>query len=90
MKEFKFIFFEFFRFHFFVFKVKNVSELSSTTHHYYNADSCHEERQAKDMSMETCNNDSDEDVIVDDDDSIRISSYNKKRKYEEATVGSSR
>ncbi|TMW44257.1 hypothetical protein DOY81_010663 [Sarcophaga bullata] len=70
--------------------VKNVSELSSTTHHYYNADSCHEERQAKDMSMETCNNDSDEDVIVDDDDSIRMSSYNKKRKYEEATVGSSR
>ncbi|KAM7358235.1 teyrha-meyrha isoform 2-T2 [Cochliomyia hominivorax] len=70
--------------------VKNVSELSSTTHHYYNADSCHEERQAKDMSMETCNNDSDEDVIVDDDDSIKMSSYNKKRKYEEATVGSSR
>ncbi|XP_065361414.1 protein Teyrha-meyrha isoform X2 [Calliphora vicina] len=70
--------------------VKNVSELSSTTHHYYNADSCHEERQAKDMSMETCNNDSDEDVIVDDDDSIKINAYNKKRKYDEGTVGSSR
>ncbi|XP_073843409.1 teyrha-meyrha isoform X2 [Musca autumnalis] len=70
--------------------VKNVSELSSTTHHYYNADSCNEERTAKDMSMDTCNNDSDEDVIVDDDDSIKMSSYNKKRKYEEAMVGSSR
>ncbi|XP_058980022.1 protein Teyrha-meyrha [Musca domestica] len=70
--------------------VKNVSELSSTTHHYYNADSCNEERSAKDMSMDTCNNDSDEDVIVDDDDSIKMASYNKKRKYEEAMVGSSR
>lgn len=70
--------------------MKNVSELSSTTHHYYNADSCNEERSAKDMSMDTCNNDSDEDVIVDDDDSIKMASYNKKRKYEEAMVGSSR
>ncbi|XP_061397541.1 protein Teyrha-meyrha [Musca vetustissima] len=70
--------------------VKNVSELSSTTHHYYNADSCNEERTAKDMSMDTCNNDSDEDVIVDDDDSIKMASYNKKRKYDEAMVGSSR
>ncbi|XP_075162020.1 teyrha-meyrha isoform X2 [Haematobia irritans] len=70
--------------------VKNVSELSSTTHHYYNADSCNEERTAKDMSMDTCNNDSDEDVIVDDDDSVKMSQYSKKRKYEEAIVGSSR
>ncbi|XP_013107433.2 protein Teyrha-meyrha isoform X1 [Stomoxys calcitrans] len=70
--------------------VKNVSELSSTTHHYYNADSCNEERTPKDMSMDTCNNDSDEDVIVDDDDSIKMSQYSKKRKYEEAMVGSSR
>lgn len=70
--------------------MKNVSELSSTTNHYYNADSCNEERTAKDMSMDTCNNDSDEDVIVDDDDSIKMTNYAKKRKYEENLVGSSR
>ncbi|XP_053954872.1 protein Teyrha-meyrha [Anastrepha ludens] len=84
--------------------VKNVSELSSTTHHFYNADSCGavDERSSsgvagggncngKDVSMETCNaNDSDEDVIVDDDDSIKITNLcsNKKRKYEETVVSS--
>ncbi|XP_036327520.1 protein Teyrha-meyrha-like [Rhagoletis pomonella] len=85
--------------------VKNVSELSSTTPHFYNADSCGavDERSSgggggsgncngKDVSMETCNaNDSDEDVIVDDDDSIKMTNLcsNKKRKYDEKVVSSS-
>ncbi|CAD7006298.1 unnamed protein product [Ceratitis capitata] len=80
--------------------VKNVSELSSTTHHFYNADSCGavEERASgggncngKDVAMDTCNaNDSDEDVIVDDDDSIKMTNLcsSKKRKYEETVVSS--
>ncbi|XP_067648402.1 protein Teyrha-meyrha isoform X2 [Eurosta solidaginis] len=85
--------------------VKNVSELSSTTHHFYNADSCGaaDERSSsgvgtagncngKDVTMETCNaNDSDEDVIVDDDDSIKMTTNlcsGKKRKYEETVVSS--
>ncbi|XP_037933635.1 protein Teyrha-meyrha isoform X2 [Teleopsis dalmanni] len=72
--------------------VKNVSELSSTTHHFYNADSCGDERASncntKDVIMENCNNDSDEDVIVDDDDSIKMTNLSKKRKYEETLVSS--
>lgn len=84
--------------------VKNVSELSSTTHHFYNADSCGavDERSSggaaggvncngKDVAMETCNaNDSDEDVIVDDDDSNKMTNLcsGKKRKYDETVVSS--
>ncbi|XP_049314049.1 protein Teyrha-meyrha isoform X2 [Bactrocera dorsalis] len=84
--------------------VKNVSELSSTTHHFYNADSCGavDERSSggaatggnsngKGVAMETCNaNDSDEDVIVDDDDSIKMTNIcsGKKRKFDETEVSS--
>ncbi|XP_064545874.1 protein Teyrha-meyrha isoform X3 [Drosophila montana] len=68
--------------------VKNVSELSSTTHHYYNADSCgvgvaehsssggnnNNSSSSKELMMETatCQNDSDEDVIVDDDETVKM------------------
>lgn len=84
--------------------VKNVSELSSTTHHFYNADSCGaaDERSSggaatvvncngNDVAIETCNaNDSDEDVIVDDDDSIKMTNLCsiKKRKFDETVVSS--
>ncbi|EDW49812.1 GM16921 [Drosophila sechellia] len=91
--------------------VKTVSELSSTTHHYYNADSCgvgvndtnssssthnNGDGSNKDLMMDTasCQNDSDEDVIVDDDDTVKLSSkinYGKmQRRQDEQNVGSSR
>ncbi|XP_034106421.1 protein Teyrha-meyrha isoform X4 [Drosophila albomicans] len=92
--------------------VKNVSELSSTTHHYYNADSCgvgvNEQSSSnnnnngsgsnnngnKELMMDTasCQNDSDEDVIVDDDETVKMSTksaHSYKRRLDE-NVGSSR
>ncbi|KAL5289896.1 hypothetical protein ACFFRR_009727 [Megaselia abdita] len=66
--------------------VKNVNELSSTTHNFYNADSC-ESRNCGSSSKDIIdtNNDSDEDVIVDDDDT-NIKLNIKKRKYGEETL----
>uniref|UniRef100_T1H4G6 Uncharacterized protein n=1 Tax=Megaselia scalaris TaxID=36166 RepID=T1H4G6_MEGSC len=63
--------------------VKNVSELSSTTHNFYNADSC-ESRNcgSSNREMVDTNNDSDEDVIVDDDES-NVKMLIKKRKFAE-------
>ncbi|KAH8406231.1 hypothetical protein KR215_008567 [Drosophila sulfurigaster] len=93
--------------------VKNVSELSSTTHHYYNADSCgvgvneqssnsnnnnngsgSNNNGSKELMMDTasCQNDSDEDVIVDDDETVKMSTksaHSYKRRLDE-NVGSSR
>ncbi|XP_032595270.1 protein Teyrha-meyrha [Drosophila grimshawi] len=81
--------------------VKNVSELSSTTHHYYNADSCgvsvsennSNSNNNKELMMETatCQNDSDEDVIVDDDETVKMTSksHSFKRRLDE-NVASSR
>ncbi|XP_030369365.1 protein Teyrha-meyrha isoform X2 [Scaptodrosophila lebanonensis] len=79
--------------------VKNVNELSSTTHHYYNADSCGvgvSEHSNKELIMDTasCQNDSDEDVIVDDDETVKLTSkstgYSKQSRRQEENVGSSR
>lgn len=66
--------------------MKNVSELSSTTHNFYNADSC-ESRICGSSNKEIMdtNNDSDEDVIVDDDD-MNMKLHIKKRKYGEETI----
>ncbi|KMZ00589.1 LOW QUALITY PROTEIN: uncharacterized protein Dsimw501_GD12258 [Drosophila simulans] len=75
--------------------VKTVSELSSTTHHYYNADSCGVGVNDTNSSSSTHNNGggSNKDLMM-DTDTVKLSSkinYGKmQRRQDEQNVGSSR
>lgn len=57
---------------------KNASELSSTTPQFYNADSCEDGATGEKDDANNSNNDSDEDLVV-DDDCVRVS---RKRKLD--------